>query len=153
MLIYLVRHADALAANSDEIRPLSPKGIDDTKRVGKFLKKINIKVDSIYHSGLLRARQTAEILQHDLQLKCLLVKKDGLRPEDPVDVILTEIHKIDNNLMIIGHMPHLSSLLSKMVIGVLDPQIVDFKKGAIVCLEKDERLFRIKWLLTPKLMP
>ncbi len=152
MLIYLVRHGDALAGLRDDVRPLSQKGIDDLKRVAKFLRKAKIEPEAIYHSGLLRAEQTAEILLHDLDLKCLLIKKDNLKPEDPVELMLAEIYNLTGPVMIVGHNPYLSNLLSRLIVGTPDPQIADFKKGTVVCLEKRGKIFYIKWFITPKIV-
>ena len=153
MKLYVVRHGDALTADTDATRPHSQKGISDAQKMAAFLKSSAVKVDCVYQSGLKRAEQTAEILAKELKLGCPVEQKDHLKPDDDVDLFIQSIRNETGDLMIVGHLPHLSHLVSKLVINSLDPQIIEFKKGAVVLLEKEsDRFFRIKWFVVPKLL-
>ncbi len=72
-IIYIVRHGES-EANSKEITggdfPLTEKG---RQQIKDFIHQLgNIQFDAIFSSGLLRARQTAEIiaLRHKLNTTC-----------------------------------------------------------------------------------
>jgi len=146
MKLYLVRHGDASAAASDAARPLSQKGKEQIRKIAGFLQKSGVKTKVIWHSGLLRAQQTAEIIAEFL---CSHIElKKSLRPDDPVVPICEEIAKCHEDVLIAGHMPHLSSLAAE-----LSSSAVDFKKGAVVCLEKDfDGRWHIQWLVTPDIV-
>ena len=58
-MIFLVHHADAVDADVDAQRPLSAAGAR-TRRAGASRPRRGVQPDVIWHSGKLRARQTAE---------------------------------------------------------------------------------------------
>ena len=148
MKLYLVRHGDASAAASDALRPLSARGKEEIKKMAGFLQASGVEVNVIWHSGLLRAEQTAEIIAESL--KSRVAPKKSLKPDDPVVPIAEEIEKCRDDLLIAGHMPHLSYLTSQLLLNAQKRDAVVFKKGAAVCLEKnDDGRWDIKWLVTP----
>ena len=61
MRIYLVQHGEAKKENEDPLRPLTEEGIKNAEKVASYLAKLNLKIKKIFHSGKLRAKQTAEI--------------------------------------------------------------------------------------------
>ena len=65
MDLYLIRHADALAlgerGNTDDFeRPLSDKGMAQSKQLGIWMQRKGIALDQVFTSPLVRAQQTAE---------------------------------------------------------------------------------------------
>ena len=70
MIVYLVRHG----ADNDSIRggwsnhPLTFEGWQQSEELACRLKECNCNAEIIYSSDLLRAKQTAEILAHHLNL-------------------------------------------------------------------------------------
>ncbi len=56
MRIFLIRHGEAVEKDDNSV--LTEKGIEQSRDVAKFLKKI--KIDKIFVSGLTRAKQTLE---------------------------------------------------------------------------------------------
>ena len=69
-MILLMRHADAVSDEVDAVRPLSQKGRDQVARVCEVLRKVpGIDPDEIWHSPLVRSRETAELLAKGLGLK------------------------------------------------------------------------------------
>ncbi len=152
MRVYLVRHGDALPGPVDAERELSPKGFDDMKKVAKFLKSAGVKVPIIFHSGLKRALQTAEIISKTLGGGCRLAQKKSLAPEDSVVPVVKDINSSNEDVMIVGHLPHLSNLLSMLILGIEEKDLTDFKKGAVVLLEREGGTWSIKWVVTPKLL-
>ena len=152
MYLYLIRHGDALSGSPDKERLLSDRGKEETKEVGKFLQKAGIEIETVYHSGLKRAEETAEIIVKILGTKAA-VKKSGLAPDDPVLSICEEILKREEDLMIVGHMPHLSNLVSRLLVGREEADLIDFRKSAALALEKKfDGPWRIQWCVTPKLL-
>ena len=73
MKVYLVQHGKAVDKSVDPERPLSDEGTQQTQAVADFIASLNIKVECIWHSGKMRAHQTAEILSK------AVTADDGLR--------------------------------------------------------------------------
>ena len=70
MNLYILRHGIAADRSSeypdDNLRPLTRKGIDRMRREAKGMSAIGIAPDLIISSTLVRAVQTAEIVQQGL---------------------------------------------------------------------------------------
>jgi phosphohistidine phosphatase len=62
MELYLMQHGEARAKEEDPDRPLTDAGQATVERVAQRAAGLGLRVDAIYHSGILRARQTAEIV-------------------------------------------------------------------------------------------
>jgi phosphohistidine phosphatase len=150
MKVYLVQHAQAEPKEVDPNRPLSEKGTADVERVAALAARLGIELAQIRHSGKLRARQTAEILDQALRPTKAIVKVSGLGPLDNVEPIAEDINSSDEPLMFVGHLPFLSRLVSTLVIGEADRPIVKFHNAGIVCLENSEGGWMISWILTPR---
>lgn len=160
MKVYLVQHGESLEKEIDSTRPLSAKGQKDIHALAEFLSQHKIQVSRIYHSGILRAQQTAEILASRILNKDLNSKDSrssnavsilkGLEPTDPVAPIAYEIESWDEDTLLAGHMPFMSKLVSKLTIkDDLNP-VVNYEPGSIVCLEKIEQTkWLIRWMIRP----
>ena len=73
--IYLIRHAKPLFPNGVTVcigktdLPLSPEGEEHAKRLGEFMRRFDFS--SVWHSGLVRSRETARIAFGDsFALRC-----------------------------------------------------------------------------------
>lgn len=64
MLLILVHHADAVTGIVDATRPLSELGHRQAASVASRVALHGVKPIAIWHSGKLRARETAEIYWH-----------------------------------------------------------------------------------------
>jgi phosphohistidine phosphatase len=60
--VYLCRHAQAAPGDPDELRPLTPHGVDEARRLGESLARSAVPPTIVLSSPLLRARQTAEAI-------------------------------------------------------------------------------------------
>lgn len=78
MKIYLVQHGDSLDKDIDPERPLSDQGQKDIQLLSNFLSPLKIEVSCVYHSGKLRAQQTAESLSGHIFSKMALSPGQGL---------------------------------------------------------------------------
>src|SRR4029079_5149226 len=58
--VYLLHHAQALSGEIDHTRPLSTVGLQQAELVARGAAQHGAKPAVIWHSGKLRARQTAE---------------------------------------------------------------------------------------------
>jgi phosphohistidine phosphatase len=77
-------------------------------------------VAEIRHSGLVRARETAEILGRVLTPARGIRATTGLAPADDPDVAAAELGLVAAPLMLVGHLPHLARLTTALVGGKLE---------------------------------
>jgi phosphohistidine phosphatase len=152
MKVYLVRHGEAVSSQSDPKRPLSKQGLADIRKVASFIEPLEISVEHIWHSGKLRAAQTAEIMTGVVAGKDYSAH-EGLGPNDDVTIIADELEAYDTDLVIVGHLPFLAYLASLLVSGNDAANIIAFDAGSIACLNRsDPGRWQIEWMITPKLL-
>lgn len=151
VLHYLVRHGESKSELEDPAKPLSDDGREEIRRVARYAAAIGIDVVQIRHSDRLRARQTAEILAEHLVPRLGIREGEGLAPGDEPDRIRADLEDADESLMLVGHLPHLSRLISVLVVGDSEREIIRPETGTMICLVKIERGFRLSWVLTPEL--
>ena len=65
---------------TDDERPLTPKGEERMRQIGRGLVALGLKLDRIVTSPLVRARRTAQIVAQELDLVELLEVSTALRP-------------------------------------------------------------------------
>lgn len=153
MKLYWVRHGDYVKANVNPEEPLSEKGKNDILRLGNFLFKNKITFSNLYHSGKLRAKETANLL-----MGCTATVKEikilpGIKPNDAVPPIADQINQWDQDTMIVGHLPFIGKCISKLLMNNEDKPLIFFEPGTIVCLEKiAHRTWVIHWIIRPDLL-
>jgi phosphohistidine phosphatase len=152
MVLYLVQHADAKREEEDLSRPLSEKGLQDIKRVASYVSNLNIRIYKIFHSNKLRAKQTAEVLSETVKPIKGVSEVEGLAPLDNPDIWAERLKDIPDDVILVGHLPHLGKLASLLICGNTDKNVVGFKMGGIVCLKKDDTgVWSFEWMLTPEI--
>jgi phosphohistidine phosphatase len=152
MKLYLVQHGESKPKDVDPGRGLTDKGFADVRKVADFLKPLQAGVKAVWHSGKTRAQQTAEILTDVVGAGDFQVR-EGLAPNDPVDPMKDELARAHDDLMIVGHLPFLGKLASILVAGSELADVVAFRQGGIVCLERhEEGAWRVRWMVTPEIL-
>lgn len=153
MFIYLVQHAEAKKEEVDPSRSLSEKGLQDIKKVASYVSQLNIKVYKIFHSGKLRAKQTAEVLSENLKPTKGITEVGGLAPLDDADIWEERLKGMTDDIVLVGHLPHLDKLASLLLCGNADKNIVSFKMAGIVCLKRNDiGEWSLQWMLTPEIV-
>jgi phosphohistidine phosphatase len=143
--LYLVRHGEAKTEREDTSKPLNEKGRQDVRHLGRTLKNMNVRVPRIFHSGILRAEETAKLLADSLAGPVEFKKADGLAPMDDISPTLAWVNAEEEDLMIVGHLPFLASLL-RFLVKTSDPaELPAFDSGNLVGVERigdDWQIFR-----------
>jgi phosphohistidine phosphatase len=153
MRSYLVQHGEAVPEEIDPARPLSERGRADVRQMATFLAQGGVRPDRVCHSGKLRAEQTAEILAQALAPGSPLEARAGLSPNDPTEGIAHALEAGDQDVMLVGHLPFMARLASRLVVGRDDAGVVAFQPGSVLCLENaDERRWTIAWIVRPELL-
>ena len=163
MDLYVLRHGIAADRDhrtypTDGERPLTPKGIRRMGRQVKGLRAMGLSVDAIVTSPLVRAIETAEIAHKGLKASGKLVVSEELAPNGDPFALMDELggeYGEDSDVMIVGHEPYLSDLVSVLAGGV-PSEVVRLRKGALCKLRllspRYGRCGWIEWSLTPKQM-
>lgn len=155
MRLYLVQHGEAKREEEDPSRPLSEKGLKDVRKMADYAsKRLGVKVERILHSGKLRAKQTAEELAAKLKPKGGVEEADGLEPLADPKVWAERLKGMEEDVMLVGHLPHLSKLSSLLLSGDETKEVIRFETAGMACLERDERgLWSLRWMVTPAIAP
>ena len=146
--IYFMQHGLAVDKAEDPERPLSEAGIHQTKQIANILLRSKIPISTIFHSGKLRASQTADIIATTLDISAVSVI-DHLSPNDDVAFMAQNLDT--NDALYVGHLPHLEKIVSYLVTGNKEAGTVKFRNSGIVSLVKKDMRFQIQWMLTPEL--
>lgn len=149
MEFYLVRHGEAVSQAVNGQRPLTPEGRRDVEMLGRAAAQRGIRPSQIFHSGLLRARQTAEILSQSLGPVEGVRELVGLRPEDDPVIAKAELESSTVSLMLVGHLPHISRLASFLVAGNAEQELVQFAPATVLGLFYENHHWKILWKITP----
>lgn len=154
MRLYLVQHGESKSKEEDPDRPLTDAGRADVAAVAAFLAaQPEIRLGRILHSGKTRARQTAEILGERLSVREGVEAADGLDPLADAGVWAARLGGLEEDLMLVGHLPHLSRLASLLLCGDADRELVRFRQGGVVSLGRDEALaWSVRWMVVPELV-
>ena len=146
MRIILVHHGDAVGPDVDPMRPLSSVGRAATERLAGIAAQRGVKPDAIWHSGKLRARQTAEIFWKVCNPLSPFTAERGLLPDDPPQWMRDRLTGEERSILIVGHMPYLPRLLG-MLTGARDDHAVSFPLHGCVALEADGAAWKEIWRL------
>jgi phosphohistidine phosphatase len=154
MKLFLVQHAEAKPKQDDPDRPLSDQGQADIQKVAAYVAThASGPVERIIHSGKTRAKQTAEILARALTPVEGVSESPDLAPLAEPDLWGSRLSGERKNLMLVGHLPHLSKLAAQLVCQQADQQIVNFQMAGVVRLGRDEAgVWVIDWVVTPEIV-
>ncbi len=154
MNLYLVQHGESKPEAEDPERSLTAKGEEETRKISIAGRKLNIRPSKIYHSGKLRAIQTAKIIAEGLTLSpSSLSLAQGLNPNDDVKPWANQISEETEDLMLVGHLPFLEKLASLLLCGNEEARVVMFRYSGIVCLErKEDKKWGLRWILLPEMI-
>ena len=151
--LWLVRHAHAVDATQDTVRPLSKRGRRQIRSLARVLGASEaLRPDEIWHSPLVRSRQTAESLARRLGLDVPLISMAGLMPEDAPQAIARRLKTLRHDVAVVGHEPHLSALASLLVTGTAEPPVFVLKKCAVIALEQAGARWVVRWQVSPEVL-
>ena len=157
MDLFILRHGEAGRGSnmaSDFKRSLTVEGRQDILEISSGLKSLDIKLDHIITSPLLRAKQTAEIVAKSLKYKSKIEETNSLTPEGSRLEFYSILSgfKQDSAVLVVGHEPYLSEMIGE-AISQYECRI-DLKKAGLARIRVMQTLPKIKgelrWLLTPK---
>jgi phosphohistidine phosphatase len=156
MDLYVARHAEAVDESRGGERPLTEAGRDEARRVGAALAAAGVELAGAWHSGKLRARETADLLVGAIGGEVHLEERADLAPlADPSQVLeAIREHESDGPLLLVGHLPHVERLVSLLLTGDEKAEVVEVPTGSVLRLVSadDGRHWRLTWFVTPSLL-
>ncbi len=152
MKAYLVQHGQAKSKEDDPDRPLTAAGAAAVDEVGGLLARSEALAGArVVHSGKTRARQTAERLAGALGLGPP-GEDSGLAPLDDPAGWAERLGRHQGDVVLVGHLPHLSRLAGLLVTGDPDRAPVRFVNAGVVCLLHEGEHWSIAWAVAPELV-
>jgi phosphohistidine phosphatase len=162
MNLYVLRHAIAeprgAAFSRDSDRPLTAEGRRKMRRIAKVMRDLHLAFDLILSSPFVRAKQTAEIVAKEFDAHGLLKYSDDLTPNGKAEALIGTLRNrrpSAENVLLVGHEPYLSELISVLVGGTKE-FAVNLKKGGFARLTVESprygRCARLDWLLAPRVL-
>jgi phosphohistidine phosphatase len=148
-MVYLVRHGEAEPASENPARPLSRAGREAAEQIARLARERRVEVAAIYHSGILRAQQTAEIFAEHLKPPSGTKAISGLLPEDDPAAGKAELEMATEPIMLVGHLPYMNRLVALLVRGDSEATVVNLQPAAIVCCSNVAAQWKIEWHLAP----
>ena len=161
MNLLIIRHGIAevrdvfrATGKSDDERPLTDEGREKMARGARGLRALVPKLSFLASSPLTRAQETAKIVADAYDMK-VGATTDTLNPDALLPEFVDWLSKRadDETVAVVGHEPHLSTLVTWLVAGIEESRVV-FKKGGAALLEFRARPRKggavLLWLEGPK---
>jgi phosphohistidine phosphatase len=157
--LYLIRHGLAEdqgdAWPDDTKRPLTEEGMARLRKIARSLARLDVSIDVVLTSPLVRTRQTAEIIAAAFGPRPAIHAVDALAPGGAQLAVLAELekHTRKTRIGLVGHEPGIGELAAKLL-GLRHP--LEFKKGAVCRIDVSALPptgpASLRWFATPKML-
>jgi len=146
--LFLAHHGEAVGPEVDARRPLSTAGRQAVERLAADAAARGVRPSVVWHSGKLRARQTAEAYWRACNALALFSATRDLQPDDPPDWIRDRLRSESRDILIAGHYPHLPRLLALLLKS--SEESTHFPPHGIVALATEDEggTWRELWRMT-----
>jgi len=155
MKLYLIQHGEAVPRAEDPGRPLSAQGCRDVRAVAELLQSAGVRVERVWHSGKLRAEQTAKLLAAAVLPRGRKPEAiDGIGPNAPVAEFSVDADVWEEDTLVVGHLPFMARLVALLTTGDSEGEIVGYSPGSVACLERaDAGHWVLLWMIRPDILP
>jgi phosphohistidine phosphatase len=157
--LVILRHGEAgnrsPSVSRDLERGLTSSGRKEMEDVANSINGLKLVINKIATSPLKRARETAEIVAVVLKKQKDLEVWDELKPEAETADLYRRLSKLkgESSILLVGHEPYLSSMISELISGGRKSRIL-LKKAGIAKVVVDSLATKpsgeLRWLLTPR---
>lgn len=134
MHLFLIHHGDAVGPDVDPQRPLSARGRLAVERLVVQAAAKGAKPAVVWHSGKLRAKETAQAFWRACNALATFAATRDLQPNDPPDWMRDRLRGEAQDLALAGHFPHIDRLLQLLTRGTA----ARFPLHGIVALVTDD---------------
>ena len=154
MELYLVRHGDAdpNVPDTGAGPPLTEAGLTQVRRAANFAARLGVQLAEIRHSDKLRAIQTAQ--EFEAALRCQRKQVSGVGPDDDINPLRREAAGLENNVMVVGHLPYLNRIAGALLAQDESMPIVVFHPAALIRLDRrQDARWSLQLVMPPGVMP
>jgi phosphohistidine phosphatase len=134
VVLYLVHHGDAVGPDVDPRRPLSERGRRNAARLATEAAGRGTRPAVVWHSGKLRARQTAEEFWRACNALATFSATRDLQPDDPPEWLFDRVRGEAQDVLVAGHFPHLPRLL-ELIARASGLTLAAFPQHGVVAVE------------------
>jgi len=113
--LYLVRHAEAVDGEPDELRPLTAEGRRAARTLGERLAAEGVRPDAILTSPLLRARETGAELARLVGVEP--EPDERLAPGATAESVRAAVAEHGETVVVIGHQPDCGKIAAELAGG------------------------------------
>ncbi|MBA3816634.1 MAG: phosphohistidine phosphatase SixA [Parachlamydiaceae bacterium] len=157
--LYIIRHGFAGIRLEDEAldeeRPLKKKGKEKMKDISKGLKEMDVTFDVVLTSPLVRAKESAEILNAYCCKNNEVTVTDLLKPDASYEALVKFLNqqKEFDKIAIVGHEPFLSGFACFCLSNTKN-SFINLKKSGVLKLDVDKvikpKRCALAWLIEPR---
>jgi|SRR5919201_459707 phosphohistidine phosphatase len=115
MQLYLVRHAEAAPGEPDELRALTPEGLEAARALARRLAAEGVRADVVLTSPLLRARETGEAIAE--ALGCRSEPSEELAAGATAESVRRAVAGRGQTVVAVGHQPDCGRIAAELTGG------------------------------------
>lgn len=159
MNLYIMRHGiaeDHTPKGDDAARKLTAKGSDKIAKAASGLRAMELAIEVILTSPVIRAAETAAIVAKEIGTSATLRKIPELTTGTSPDKVLDALAKLKlpETVLIVGHEPTMSRLASLLLTGSSEALSIRLKEGGVIALElpdgPQKGAAQLRWILTQR---
>ena len=146
MQLFVIRHAiaaDPSPERPDAARPLTAEGREKFVQAVRGARRLGWRFDRLYHSPLVRAVQTAELIAERLDFLGVIEALPALVPGVPPRVAASELPSRGAAVAVVGHEPGISMLCAYLAGR---PSFPPLQKAQVVLIEDG----KAAWFIHPE---
>jgi len=157
--LFLIRHGIAEergdAWPDDTKRPLSENGIERLRKAARGLARLDVSIDLVLTSPLVRARQTADVVASAFDPRPSIVTIESLAPEGNYTALVADLekHARRTRIALVGHEPSMGELAARLIGS---RHSFEFKKGGVCRIDVDDippaGPGDLRWMLPPRVL-
>ena len=137
MRLVIVHHGDAVGPEVDPRRPLSAWGREAVEQLAADAATRGVKPAVIWHSGKLRAKETAEAFWRACNPFAEFSASRDLQPDDSPQRMRDRLRGEARDILIAGHYPHLPRL-TRLLLTAREDSPIPFPQHGMVALETND---------------
>lgn len=143
--LIVVRHAianahDPVRWKDDRKRPLTAEGRKRFRRAAAGLNRFVKRPDRVFTSRLVRAVETAEILEKSAGWPAATLCPELAPQSAPAQTLKRLRAERCARIAIVGHEPHLSRFVGSCIAGADARAVIEIKKGGVAVLRFEHRI-------------
>ena len=157
--LYLVRHGIAAEPGADypddAARPLTDEGAERLRVQFKALRRLDVEIDHILTSPLVRTVQTAALLKEAFRNAPAVSVSEALRPGGRFEAVMAELARLPRamGVALVGHEPSIG-MIGARLLGARDG--IPFKKGSVCRIDvatlPPTEPGQLQWFLPPRVL-